>query len=188
MAVTYSEMIELGTQAPDFDLPIVNPKVDRHGSGSRSLEDYRGSKAVVVVFMCNHCPYVKTIEDRLIGVAIDYEPAGVQFIGICSNDDEAYPDDSFENMALRAREKGYPFPYLRDDSQDVARAYGAVCTPDFFMFDDEGLLVYRGRLDDGRPGQQPTTRDLRDALDEFLNSGQVSREQIPSMGCNIKWK
>jgi thiol-disulfide isomerase/thioredoxin len=188
MARTYSEMVPLGTEAPPFDLPAANPEVDDRRGATRSLDDYADSEAVVVVFMCNHCPYVIAVEDRLIAVARDYAGRGVQLIGICSNDAERYPDDSFEAMAGRARLKGYPFPYLHDESQEVARAYDAACTPDLYVFDRERRLAYRGRLDDGRPGQEPTTTDLRDALDELLQNGSVSGEQLPSMGCNIKWK
>ena len=188
MARTYSEMVPLGSPAPAFDLPIANPEVDDRDSETRSLADYADAEALVVVFMCNHCPYVKTIEDRLIALARDYAPRGVALVGICSNDAEAYPDDSFEAIAERARAKGYPFPYLYDESQSAARDYDAVCTPDFFVYDRDRRLVYRGRLDDGRPGQDPTTTDLRDALDELLTEGNVTGEQIPSMGCNIKWK
>ena len=188
MARTYSEMIELGTTAPPFDLPAVNPEVDDRGDGRRSLGDYADARVLVVVFMCNHCPYVQTIEDRLLELARAYRERGVQFVGISSNDVEAYPDDSPEAMAARAREKGYPFPYLFDESQEVARAYGAVCTPDFFVYGPDRTLIYRGRLDDGRPGIEPTTTDLKDALDVYLQEGRVMEEQIPSMGCNIKWK
>ena len=188
MALTYSEMIELGTPAPDFNLRVVNPDVDKAGTDHRKLADYSDAGLLVVVFMCNHCPYVKTIEDRLLGLARDVADHGVQFIGICSNDATTHPEDSFENLADRAREKQYPFPYLYDETQAVARAFAAVCTPDFFVFDRDRQLVYRGRLDDGTPGREQTTSDLRDALNELLTTGRVTAEQIPSMGCNIKWK
>lgn len=189
MALTYSEMIELGTEAPAFELPAVNPDVDSHGGGIRSLGDYAGARAVVVVFMCNHCRYVQHIEDALLQTAHEYQDQGVQFIGISSNDPVQYPDDSPEALGTRAREKRFPFPYLFDESQDVARAYGAVCTPDIFVFDSDRRLVYRGRFDETRPGQgTPTGRDLRAALDELLSEGEVTMEQNPSMGCNIKWR
>jgi peroxiredoxin len=187
MSKTYSEMTALESAAPAFDLPIANPQVDDRDESTRSLDDYAAAEALVVVFMCNHCPYVHAVEDRLIALAKDYEPRGVQVVGICSNDAERYPQDDFDAMAERAKEKGYPFPYLRDDSQDVARAYGAVCTPDFFVYDADRTLVYRGRLDDGRPGREPTQHDLRRALDELLETGEITAEQVPSMGCNIKW-
>jgi peroxiredoxin len=183
-----SEMIELGTAAPDFELPAVNPDVDEAGDGSRKYDDYAQAKAVVVVFMCNHCPYVKTIEDRLLDLAREMHERGIQFIGICSNDAAKYPDDAFERLAERATERNYPFPYLHDESQDVARAFGAACTPDFFVFDSDRKLCYRGRLDDGRPGTTPTTSDLKDALDQYLTSGHITVEQLPSIGCGIKWK
>ena len=124
----------------------------------------------------------------MIALAREFAPRGVQFVAICSNNAESHPADSFENMALRAEEKSYPFPYLHDESQEVARAYAAACTPDFYLFGSDRRLVYRGRLDDGTPGKEPTTTDLRDALNEFLDTGEVTMKQIPSMGCNIKWK
>lgn len=189
MALTYSEMIELGTTAPAFDLPVANPDVDGLPGATRHIEAYASAQALVVVFMCNHCPYVHAVEDRLIALANDYAPKQVQVIAISSNDVVAYPADSFENMTARAAQKGYPFPYLYDESQEVARAYGAVCTPDFFVFDAARALAYRGRLDDGRPSKPEVTQhDLRRALDDLLETGTVPSEQIPSMGCSIKWK
>lgn len=188
MAVTYSKMIELGMQAPAFELPAANPDVE-DGGPTRSLDDYADAEALVVVFTCNHCPYARHVEDALIRTARAYEARGVRFVAISSNDPEAYPEDSFESMAARARAKNYPFPYLFDESQEVARAYGAVCTPDFFVFDRDRVLVYRGRFDETRPGQGTATgRDLRAALDQLLDTGEVTVEQFPSMGCNIKWK
>ena len=186
MSKTFSEMLPLGSDAPAFDLPIANPDVDGRDGAMRSLADYADAEALVVVFMCTHCPYVHAVEDRLIALAREYAPR-IQVVGICSNDAERYPQDGFDAMAARARDKGYPFPYLRDDSQDVARAYGAVCTPDFFVYDADRALAYRGRLDDGRPGREPTRHDLRHALDALLETGEVPGEQVPSMGCNIKW-
>ncbi|MEL6770096.1 MAG: thioredoxin family protein [Bacteroidota bacterium] len=189
MALTYSEMIDLGTMAPAFDLPIANPDVDDLDGPTRSVEDYDAAEALVVVFICNHCPYVHAIEERLIALAKDYAPKQVQVVAISSNDVVAYPADSFDNMTACAAAKGYPFPYLYDESQEVARAYSAVCTPDFFVFDADRALVYRGRLDDGRPSRPDVTQhDLRNALDELLDTGAVASEQIPSMGCSIKWK
>lgn len=183
-------MTELGTSAPDFDLPAANPDVDDRGTaGNRRLADYQEADVFVVAFICNHCPYVQHIEDELLQLARDYASRGVQFVGICSNNTETHPADSFERMAERAQAKEYPFPYLRDDSQEVARAYGAACTPDFFVYDEERRLVYRGRMDESRPNQKPATgADLRRVLDELLEQGKVTGAQHPSIGCNIKWK
>lgn len=189
MALTESLMAELGTQAPSFELPITNPGADDLHGGVRSLDDYEDATAVVVIFMCNHCPYVKHIEDALVDVAAAYQEKGVQFVGISSNDAENYPADSFERMTDRAKEKGFPFPYLYDETQEVARAYGALCTPDFFVYDENRALVYRGRFDETRPNQGDAHGgDLSQALDELLDHGSVDMEQHPSMGCNIKWK
>ena len=189
MAVTYSQMTELGADAPPFDLPAANPQVDNIARTTRSLDDYADADALVVVFTCNHCPYVIHVEDALLEVARTYQARGVAFVGICANDAAVYPDDSFENMARRAQQKKYPFPYLHDESQAVARAYGAECTPDFFVYDRDHRLVYRGRFDETRPNMgTPTGRDLRQALDQLLDTGAVSMEQFPSIGCNVKWK
>jgi peroxiredoxin len=189
MAVTESKMAELGSKAPSFNLPIANPASDDQEGMYCSLSDFDEAEVLVVVFMCNHCPYVKHLEDELLDAARDYQDRGVQFVGICSNDPEKYPDDSFERMAERARKKDYPFPYLQDESQEVAKEYGALCTPDFFVYDADRTLVYRGRFDDTRPNQgEPTGEDLRQALDELLEAGEVQIDQKPSMGCNIKWK
>jgi peroxiredoxin len=182
-------MVQLGAQADDFELPVTNPGADDLEGGMRRLSDYDDAEALVLVFMCNHCPYVQHIEDALLETAREYQAKGVQFIGICSNDAEQYPDDSFERMAERARENDYPFPYLHDESQDVARTYDARCTPDFFVYDEDRTLVYRGRFDETRPdGDTPHGGDLRAALDDLLETGSVDVEQKPSMGCNIKWK
>lgn len=189
MAVTESTMMELGHTAPAFTLPAANPGVDDRGEDERSLSDYDDAEVLVVVFMCNHCPYVKHLEDELLATAREYQDRGVQFIGICANDPEEYPDDSFEAMAERADEKDYPFPYLQDESQAVAKEYKAACTPDFYVFDADRTLVYRGRFDETRPDHgEPHGEDLRQALDEVLEAGTVTMEQKPSMGCNIKWK
>ncbi|MEF8865806.1 MAG: thioredoxin family protein [Salinibacter sp.] len=188
MAVTESTMMELGQPAPEFSLPAANPGVDDRGGERRSLADYTDAEALVVVFMCNHCPYVKHIEEALLDVAREYQERGAQFVGICSNDPERYPDDSFDSMAERSREKDYPFPYLQDETQEVATAYKAACTPDIYVFDEERTLAYRGRFDDTRPdGEAAHGEDLRQALDELLSTGEVTMEQAPSMGCNIKW-
>lgn len=190
MAVTESTMLALGEPAPSFTLPAANPDVDDRGGDHRSLDDYDDASVLVVVFMCNHCPYVKHIEDELLDVAREYqEDEDVQFVGICSNDPVEYPDDSFEAMAERAAEKNYPFPYLQDESQEVAQEYEAACTPDFYVFDADRTLVYRGRFDETRPDHgEPDGADLRQALDELLEQGEVTMAQKPSMGCNIKWK
>jgi peroxiredoxin len=188
MAATYSEMIELGTKAPPFELPAANAGI-AGGDDTRRLEDFHDAAVLVVVFTCNHCPYARHVEDGLIETATAYESRSVRFVAISSNDPHQYPDDAFDAMAQRADAKGYPFPYLFDETQEVARSYGAACTPDIFVFDRDRKLVYRGRFDETRPGQgHPTGRDLRAALDELLELGRVSIEQHPSIGCNIKWK
>jgi len=189
MAITYSQMTELGLEAPPFDLPAANPQVDEIDRATRRLDDYADADALVVVFTCNHCPYAVHVEETLLEVARAYQERGVPFVAINANDAELYPDDSFENMARRAQQKGYPFPYLYDASQDVARAYRAECTPDFFVYNRARRLVYRGRFDETRPGQgQPTGHDLRQALDQLLDTGEVTMEQYPSIGCNVKWR
>ena len=190
MALAYSDMLPLGTAAPDFDLPAANPEADGRGGARRTLADFADAEALVVVFTCNHCPYAQAVEDRLIALARDVD--GVAVVAINPNDPTRYPDDSFEAMAARSRAHDYPFPYLFDETQAVARAYDAACTPDFYLFDGgaDGArrLVYRGRLDDGRPGQEPTTHELRDAIGQLLATGEVTVEQVPSMGCSIKWR
>ena len=189
MSVTYSEMINLGMKAPDFDLPIANPSVDGDDGENRALRDYENAQVLIVVFTCNHCPYARHVEDGLIKTAARYSEKGVQTVAISSNDPAQYPDDSFDSMSQRAAAKGYTFPYLFDEMQDVARAYGAVCTPDFFVFDQDRSLVYRGRYDETRPGKGTASGDeLHAALDELLETGGVTAEQRPSVGCNIKWK
>ena len=189
MAITYSQMTELGLEAPPFDLPVANPQVDDLDRATRRLDDYADADALVVVFTCNHCPYAIHVEETLLEVARVYQERGVPFVAINANDAELYPDDSFENMARRAQQKGYPFPYLYDASQDVARAYRAECTPDFFVYNRARRLVYRGRFDETRPGQGlPTGHDLRQALDQLLDTGEVTMEQYPSIGCNVKWR
>lgn len=183
MAVT-STMLPLGTIAPSFSLPdVVSGKM-------LSLDDIASDVATVVMFLCNHCPYVKHVNAGLVEIASDYMPRGVSFVGISSNDVVAYPDDSPENMRRLALDVGYPFPYLYDESQNVARAYQAACTPDFYLFDADRTLVYRGQFDNSRPSFDiPVTgRDLRDAIDAILEGRAVSGEQIASIGCGIKWK
>lgn len=186
MSVTYSEMVQLGATAPPFDLPAANPET---GGSTRSLEDFSDAEALVVVFTCNHCPYAKHVEDPMIRMARDYAARGVAFVAISSNDPRQYPDDSFESMAARAKAKDYPFPYLFDETQAVAKAYGAVCTPDVFVFGPDHKLAYTGRFDDSSPGRGTATgADLETALDQLLEAGEVTIPQHPSMGCNIKWK
>lgn len=183
MVLTPSTMLPLGTPAPRFSLPNVDGR-------SVSLDDFSSAPVLVVVFMCNHCPYVKHLADSLAATAKEYQTRGVAFVGINSNDPQAYPDDSPERMKEEARTRGYTFPYLFDESQEVAKAYRAACTPDFYVFDANRLLVYRGQYDDTRPdsGKAPTGADLRAALDALLAGKPVSADQKPSIGCNIKWK
>lgn len=184
MAATPSKMIPLGTEAPPFTLR------DTISGDMLSLDQLKSDQATVVMFLCNHCPYVKHVNPQLVQVARDYQPQGVSFVGISSNDVETYPEDSPEEMKKVAQQLGYPFPYLYDESQEVARSYQAACTPDLYVFDGDMKLVYRGQLDDARPkNEQPVTgRDLRQALDNVLAGKPVSADQKPSIGCNIKWK
>ena len=184
MALTPSNMLALGTEAPDFSLP------DVVSGENMSLPELRSDIAIVMMFICNHCPYVIHVRDELVKVAGDYQPRGVKFVAISANDIEKYPDDSPDKMKLFAEESGFTFPYLYDESQSVARAYDAACTPDFYVFDKNTALVYRGRLDDSRPGNDlPVTgKDLRAALDRVLQGKLPEDQQFPSMGCNIKWR
>ncbi len=183
MAQTPSTMIPLGSPAPDFYLPDTN----RNMVG---LEDLADASALLVMFICNHCPFVKHIRHELAAIGREFEKRGVAIVAINSNDVENYPDDSPERMREEAADAGYTFPYLFDESQEVAKAYRAACTPDFFVFDQRRRLVYRGQLDDSRPGNDvPVTgKDLRSALEAVLNGKPVSDRQMPSIGCNIKWK
>ena len=182
MALTYSTMLELGTRAPDFSLPATDGK-------QCSPADFKGAKALLVVFTCNHCPYAQAVEDRLIQISKDFGPKGLATVLINSNDAVNFPEDSFENMKQRAAAKGYPFPYCFDESQEVAKIYKAACTPDPYLFDGDCKLVYRGRIDDNwqEPGKV-TRRDLREAIEAVLEGRPVATEQMASMGCNIKWK
>jgi len=183
MVRTASTMLPLGTSAPDFSLP------DTEGH-TVSLKDFADQRALLVIFMCNHCPYVKHVAEELKRLAEDYLQQGVAIVGISSNDAEKYPDDSPEAMAREKAQRGYPFPYLYDADQSVAQAYKAACTPDFFLFDGEMKLVYRGQLDSSRPnsGIPVTGEDLRAAIDAVLAGQTPSENQTPSLGCNIKWK
>lgn len=176
-------MLALGTVAPDFALPDTRGKIV-------SLADFRGAPALLVFFICNHCPYVKHVRAELARLGRDYQPRGVAVVGISANDAQNYPEDSPARMAEEAREAGYTFPYLFDETQQVAKAYRAACTPDFFLFDGQQRLVYRGQLDGSRPGNglPVTGQDLRAALDAVLAGRAVAKDQQPSLGCNIKWK
>lgn len=183
MVNTASQMLPLGTQAPPFRL------VDPSGR-LVSLDDFQEAKAYLVVFMCNHCPFVRHIRDELASLGRELPARGVAMVGINSNDAEKYPDDSPARMKDEAERYGYTFPYLVDDTQEVAKAYQAACTPDFFLFDAQRRLVYRGQLDDSRPsnGKPVTGADLRAAIDAVLEGREVAEPQVPSIGCNIKWK
>lgn len=183
MAMTPSNMLPLGTAAPDFRLN------DTVSGRALALADVRGAKGTLVMFICNHCPYVLHVNPELVRLAADYLARGVGVVAISSNDVRDYPADSPERMGEVARRLGYPFAYLHDATQSVARAYDAACTPDFFLFDAQLKLAYRGRLDDSTPGnRRPLTgTDLRAALDALLSGGAPVPEQFPSVGCNIKW-
>ena len=173
---------ELGAACPDFRLPGVDGK-------TYGRDDFAAKPILVVMFICNHCPYVKAVEGRLIALAREFEGRGVQLVGICSNDAETYPDDAFDKLAARWREKGYGFPYLHDEPQDVARAFGAVCTPDIFVYDKDRRLAYRGRLDDSwKDAAKVTRRELAGALEALLGGAAPPADQRPSMGCSIKWR
>lgn len=184
MALTPSVMVTLGTQAPDFQLPDTDGKVV-------SLTDFADAPVLLVAFICNHCPYVKHIRSSFAALTKEYIAKGVAIVGISSNDATAYPDDAPDKMKSEKTSAGYVFPYLYDESQAVAHAYKAACTPDFFLYDKNRKLVYRGQMDASRPGNDKPNdgADLRAALDMVL-SGQVppAESQVPSIGCNIKWK
>ncbi|WP_040548441.1 thioredoxin family protein [Pedosphaera parvula] len=183
MALTPSTMLPLGTSAPDFHLPDTNGK-------TVSLADFKDAPALVVIFMCNHCPYVKHIREGLAQFGRDYQAKGVGIVAISSNDATGYPADSPAAMKEEVKSAGYTFPYLYDETQAVAKAYRAACTPDIYLFDREKKLVYRGQFDESRPrnGLPVTGRDLRDAVEAVLAAKPVSQDQKASMGCNIKWK
>jgi thiol-disulfide isomerase/thioredoxin len=185
MAFKESNMLDLGVQAPDFNLPdTVSGKLMRFNDISE------GKKATVVMFLCNHCPYVIYVNEELVKISMDYQSKGVAFVGISSNDAVNYPQDGPELMKAHAVETGYDFPYLYDETQEVAKAYDAACTPDFYIFDGNQKLAYRGRIDDARPKNDKsiTGQDLRIALDAILSGKAVTERQYPSGGCNIKWK
>jgi len=184
MALTPSTMLPLGTSAPAFTL------TDTTSGKSVSIADFNKAPALLVMFICNHCPYVKHVRSGLAQLARDYQAKGAAIVAISSNDVANYPDDSPAKMTVEAKDAGYVFPYLYDETQQVARAYHAACTPDFFLFDREKRLVYRGQLDDSRPGNgiPVSGKDLRSALDAVLAGQPVTSVQKPSIGCNIKWK
>ncbi len=184
MALTPSTMLPLGTKAPDFNLPDVC-------SGKlTSLQQIKSDIATVIVFICNHCPYVKHIQTKLVEVANKYQAKGIRFVAINSNDIEKYPDDSPEKMLRDANQYHYSFPYLFDDTQAIAKAYQAACTPDFYVFSPDLLCVYRGRFDESTPGNgvPVTGEELSGALDALLAHKEIDLDQKPSVGCNIKWK
>lgn len=182
VALTPSTMVELGLPAPDFALPDTDGKTVR-------LSDFAG-KPLLVMFLCNHCPYVKHIANDLSQITAKYTQKGIAVVAISSNDVANYPEDSPANMRIEKRNRGYQFPYLFDESQAVARAYEAACTPDFFLYDSAHRLVYRGQFDDARPGNGKaiTGKDLTAAVDALVNGRPPLAEQRPSMGCNVKWK
>jgi peroxiredoxin len=184
MARTESAMIALGTEAPDFNLEDVVT------AEHRSLDQVKGEHGLLVMFICRHCPFVKHVENELAAIGKDFVGKGVGIVAISSNDADCYSEDSPPALRQQAEKVGFNFPYLYDESQDVARAYDATCTPDFFLFDKHLKLVYRGQLDDSRPGNTvPVTgRDLRLAIDALIAGKPISADQRPSIGCNIKWK
>ena len=187
MALLESTMMALGTEAPDFTLPNTAAELAPVNLRLHST----GARATLVMFICNHCPYVIHVKDQLAQLARDYMPQGLHVLAISSNDVSRYPADAPEQMTAFAKTNGFPFPYLYDETQEVAKAYDAVCTPDFFLFDDELKLAYRGRLDDSRPGNdKPVTgKDMRHALDLILAGKPVPEDlQRPSAGCSIKWR
>lgn len=182
MALIHTPELELGKLMPDFNLLGVD---DKH----HCLTEHMGEKGLVVIFICNHCPYVKSINEKLVTDAYLMKDFGVNMVAIMSNDVNDYPEDSFENMKLVSEKHQYPFPYLLDETQEIAKQYGAVCTPDIFGMDASAKLQYRGRLDSsGMQKQQGLPRDMVNAMQELANKNTITSEQIPSMGCSIKWK
>lgn len=184
MAKTASTMVQLGMTAPDFSLPEVV------SGRTVSLNDFRDKKALLVMFICRHCPYVKHVERELARLGSDYQKKDIGIVAISSNDAETFPEDSPQSLKEMAQQLGFTFPYCHDATQQVAKAYEAACTPDFFLFDKNRRLVYRGQLDDSRPdsGKPVTGKDLREAIDAVLSDRPVTSDQKPSLGCNIKWK
>lgn len=181
---TDSERVVLGTQAPDFELPTAD------GSGRVALAGFSEAPALLVVFMCNHCPYVQHLEMALGEFAAEYSEKGLAVVGICSNDVENYPEDAPDELVGQAARAGFAFPYLVDETQEVAHAYGAACTPDFFLYDGARRLAYRGQFDDTRPhsAATPTGESMRAAADAVLRGEAVPEPHLPSVGCSIKWK
>ena len=181
MALTHTPPVDLGQFIPVFSLPAVDGK-------KYSLSDFKNGKPLAVMFICNHCPYVKAIEDRLIELGNDCKVMAINLVAICSNDPQDYPEDSFVNLKKRWTEKKYPFPYLHDPDQTVAKQFGAVCTPDFFVYDKDLKLAYRGRLDDSwKDPHKVTKRELYEALLSLSRNEKVISNQNPSLGCSIKW-
>jgi len=183
MVATPSTMLPLGTPAPDFNLPDITSKLV-------SINDFKDSPALLVIFMCNHCPYVKHVLSQMVGLVKKYQAKGVAVVGISSNDVVSFPEDRPEMMAKVAEDAGFTFPYLYDETQEAAKSYRAACTPDFFLFDKQRRLVYRGQMDDSRPGNNiPVTgADVKAAMNAILEGKKIPSKQKPSMGCNIKWK
>jgi len=181
MAASPKEL-KIGSEAIDFNLPGVDGKY-------YSLDMYKDKKILCIIFMCNHCPYVIATQERINQIAKDYANKSFALIGINPNDDETYPEDSFENMKIRAKEMGYVFPYLRDETQEIGRAYDAACTPDIFLYDRNRILKYRGRIDDSWKDETKVTRkELRIAIDKLLEDREIDFDMIPTIGCSIKWK
>jgi len=184
MSLTPSNMLSLGTRAPDFELPnVTNGEIV-------SLENFSEYKALLVMFICRHCPYVRHVQEEIGKIGKDYLARNIGIVAISSNDAEKYPEDSPDSLAIMAEDLDFNFPYLYDEKQSVAKSYTAACTPDLFLFNKERELVYRGQFDDSRPdnGIPVTGKDIRDAMDAVLEDGEISPDQKPSMGCNIKWK
>ncbi|SDS89377.1 AhpC/TSA family protein [Maribacter dokdonensis] len=184
MARTESNMLALGTVAPEFSL------MDTVSEKTMNLHAMNGEVGTLIMFICNHCPFVIHVNPEIVKMAKEFQSKGIQFIAISSNDVEKYPEDAPHFMRIKAKAENYTFPYLYDEDQTVAKAYDAACTPDFFLFDNELKLVYRGQLDDSRPGNgSPLTgMDLRNAMENLIHGKEISAIQKPSIGCNIKWK
>jgi peroxiredoxin len=181
MALTITPFPDIGLSIPDFTLPAMDGK-------TYSLKDFGTNTPLVVMFICNHCPYVQAVEDRLIQLGHDLKALNVPVIAICSNDEDTYPEDSFANLKKRWQEKHYSFAYLHDKSQDVAKKFGALCTPDFFVYDKDHKLAYRGRLDDSwKDGNLVKKRELYEAVKQLAEGRPAPQQQAPSMGCSIKW-